>query len=337
VSFYITTLLVYVGIDVMACWGLNLQFGITGINNFAFIIFQAAGAYTAAVLSLGPQSGNGGFQHYLFGASLPFPMPILMGGVIAGVLSFAVGLITLRRLRSDYQAMVMLVIAVIGTLVVENLGTFLNGSAGLALIPQPLSSQFGSLIDYQWAFVGFTAIACAVVYFFLNRITSSPLGRALRSVRDHEYAAAALGKDVARLRMFSFVAGGVMAGISGGLLVSFITAWSPGSWLYVETLVLLTAVIVGGTGNNFGVMLGALLVPVVFNEVTRYLPKFGRPGLIDALQWILIGGLALAFLWFRPQGIVPERRRRHSPPGTVTGGPVTGGPATGGPAIAEPQ
>jgi len=336
VSFYVTTLLVYVGIDVMACWGLNLQFGLTGINNFAFIIFQAAGAYTAAVLSLGPQSGNGGFQHYLFGASLPFPIPIVMGGVIAGVLSFAVGLITLRRLRSDYQAMVMLVIAVIGTIVVENLGTFLNGSAGLALIPQPLSNDFGSLIDYQWAFVAFTAIACLIVYFFLNRITSSPLGRALRSVRDHEYAAAALGKDVARLRMFSFVAGGVMAGISGGLLVSFITAWSPGSWLYVETLVLLTAVIVGGTGNNFGVMLGALLVPVVFNEVTRYLPKFGRPGLIDALQWILIGSLALAFLWFRPQGIVPERRRRHRRPGTASDRPaMTGSP--GNPAIAEPQ
>jgi branched-chain amino acid transport system permease protein len=314
VSFYITTLLIYAGIDIMACWGLNLQFGFTGINNFAFIVFQAAGAYTAAVLSLGPQSGNGGFQHYLFGASLPFPLPILMGGVVAGVLSLLVGLITLRRLRTDYQAMVMLVIAVIATLVVENLGTFLNGAAGLALIPQPLSNRFSSLIDYQWAFVAFTVASCLVIYFFVHRITSSPLGRALRSVRDHEFAAAALGKDVARLRMFSFVTGGVIAGISGGILVSFITAWSPGSWLYVETLVLLTAVIVGGTGNNFGVMLGAMLVPVAFNEATRYLPQFGRPGLIDAVQWIIIGLLALVFLWFRPQGIVPERRRRYRPP-----------------------
>jgi branched-chain amino acid transport system permease protein len=332
VSLYITTLLVYVGVDVIACWGLNLQFGVTGINNFAFIVFQAAGAYTAAVLSLGPQSGNGGFQRYLFGASLPFPVPILIGGVVAGVLSFFVGLIALRRLRSDYQAMVMLVIAVIGTLVVENLGSFLNGSAGLALVPQPFANDFGSVTNYQWVFVAFTAIACVILYFFLHRITSSPLGRALRSVRDHEHAAAALGKDVARLRMFSFVAGGVMAGISGGILVSFITAWSPGSWLYVETLVLLTAVIVGGTGNNFGVMLGALLVPVVFNEVTRYLPQFGRPGLIDALQWILIGSLALAFLWFRPQGIVPERRRRHRVPSTAPGAePVSR------PVIAEQQ
>lgn len=325
-SFYITTLLIYAGIDIMACWGLNLQFGITGINNFAFIVFQAAGAYTAAVLSLGPQSGNGGFQHYLFGASLPFPLPILMGGVVAGVLSLLVGLITLRRLRTDYQAMVMLVIAVIATLVVENLGTFLNGAAGLALVPQPLSNQFSSLIGYQWAFVAFTAVACLVIYFFVHRITSAPLGRALRSVRDHEFAAAALGKDVARLRLFSFVTGGAIAGISGGVLVSFITAWSPGSWLYVETLVLLTAVIVGGTGNNFGVMLGAMLVPVAFNEATRYLPQFGRPGLIDAIQWIIIGGLALLFLWFRPQGIVPERRRRHPSPVEATAGEVNPGP-----------
>ena len=71
-----------------------------------------------------------------------------------------------------------------------------------------------------------------------------------------------------------------------------------------------TAIIVGGTGNNAGVMLGALLVPVAFNEATRYLPQFGRPGLIDALQWIVIGLLALVFLWFWPRGVIPERRRR---------------------------
>jgi branched-chain amino acid transport system permease protein len=78
----------------------------------------------------------------------------------------------------------------------------------------------------------------------------------------------------------------------------------------VETLVVLTAIVVGGTGNNGGVMLGALLVPVAFNEATRFIPQFGRPGLVDALQWIVIGTLALVFLWFWPRGIIPERRRR---------------------------
>jgi branched-chain amino acid transport system permease protein len=97
----------------------------------------------------------------------------------------------------------------------------------------------------------------------------------------------------------------------------------------VETLVVLTAIIVGGTGNNAGVMLGALLVPVAFNEATRFIPQFGRPGLVDALQWIAIGGLALVFLWFWPRGIIPERRRRFS------GGPAAV-PAVPAPRPGEP-
>jgi branched-chain amino acid transport system permease protein len=67
---------------------------------------------------------------------------------------------------------------------------------------------------------------------------------------------------------------------------------------------------VGGSGNNLGVMVGALLVPVGFLEATRFLPQFGPPGLIDALQWIVVGALALIFLWFWPRGVIPERRRR---------------------------
>ena len=68
--------------------------------------------------------------------------------------------------------------------------------------------------------------------------------------------------------------------------------------------------IVGGRGNNLGVMVGALLVPVAFLEATRFLPQFGPPGLTDALQWIVVGTLALVFLWFWPRGVIPERRRR---------------------------
>ena len=74
-----------------------------------------------------------------------------------------------------------------------------------------------------------------------------------------------------------------------------------------------TAVIVGGLGNNLGVMVGALLVPVAFLEATRFIPQFGPPGFIDALQWIIVGVLALVFLWFWPRGVIPERRRRFPP------------------------
>src|SRR5579863_2150285 len=97
-QYYVVTIVVYVCVNVIAAWGLDLQFGVTGVLNFAFIIFQAVGAYVAALLSLGPSSTSGGFQAYVGGWKLPFPLPLigamLVGGAVAGV----VGLIALRRL-----------------------------------------------------------------------------------------------------------------------------------------------------------------------------------------------------------------------------------------------
>lgn len=311
VQFYVSTLLIYLGVDIMAVWGLNLQYGVAGVMNLAFIVFQAAGAYTAGVLTLGPSSGNGAFQAYVGGARLPFPVPLLAAGAVGGILSAFVGMVVLRRLRGDYQALVLLVVSLIATGVAQTDLGLVNGPAGLSLIPAPLvGSLHLSSLSYQWFYVGLTVVICAVVYFFVHRVTGAPLGRALRSVRENEAAAAALGKNTENLRLTAFVMGGAIAGVSGAVLVQFIGAWAPGSWLYPETFTLLTAIIVGGSGNNFGVMVGALLVPVAFLEGTRFLPQIGRPGLIDALQWVVVGLLALTFLWFWPRGLVPERKRR---------------------------
>jgi ABC-type branched-subunit amino acid transport system permease subunit len=299
----------------MAVWGLNLQFGVAGISSFAFIIFQAAGAYVASVLTLGPAQ-PGGFQQYVGGANLPFPLPLLAAGLSGGVLALIVGLISLRRLRTDYQAMVMLVISLTATYIVDNETHLFNGPAGLSLVPKPLFNSLGlSLISYQWFYVGLSAVICVLIYMVVRRFTGSPLGRAMRAARDNEHAAAALGKNVLALRMTAFVAGGVIAGISGGVFVDFIGAWSPGSWLYPETFVYFTAILVGGTGNNVGVAVGALLVPIGFLEATRYLPNIGYPGFVDALEWIAVGVLALIFLWFWPRGIIPERKRKFPQPG----------------------
>ncbi len=85
--YYITTLLVYAGIDAIACLGLSQQFGIGGVTNFGFIIFQAAGAYTASVLSLPPDSANGAFQTYIGGLNLPFPFPWIGAAIVGGLLA----------------------------------------------------------------------------------------------------------------------------------------------------------------------------------------------------------------------------------------------------------
>jgi branched-chain amino acid transport system permease protein len=309
-TYYATTILVYAGIDVIACIALNLQFGLSGIVNFGFIIFQAAGAYTAAVLSLPPRSANGGFQEYVLGLQLPFPVPWLGGLVVGGLLAVPVGLVVLRRLRPDYQAIAMLVISVIANLLVTNGRPFLNGAAGLSLVPAPLADRLDTGVEaYQWTFVGVTALCCVVVLLVANRITNSPYGRSLRAMRENEQAATALGKNLVALKLTMFVVGGALAGLSGAILVSFIGLWAPAGWLYPETIIIFAAVIVGGRGNNWGAILGALLVPAGFEEVTRFIPTFGQPGLVPAIQWVAIGLLIIGFLWFRPKGVLPEPRR----------------------------
>ncbi len=312
-QFYISTLLIYLFIDIIGVLGLNLQFGVAGIINFAYIVFVAVGAYTAAVLSLGPDYPEN-FQHYMFGASWPFPLPIIAGGVTSGLLSLVVGVISLRRLRSDYQAMVMLVLSLIATLVASNATKLVNGPAGLATIPQPLFDQLGlSQVEYQWVYAGWAGFLTVLTFLFVRGITRSPLGRTLRAMRDNDRAAAALGKGVTSLRLLVFVVGGVIAGISGAVFVEFIGAWSPGSWLYPETFVFLAAILVGGVANNWGAMVGTLLVPVAFLEATRFLPPIFYPGFVEAMQWVCVGVLILLFLWFRPSGLFPEKPGRFAP------------------------
>jgi branched-chain amino acid transport system permease protein len=310
--YYITTLLVYAGVDAIACLGLSQQFGVGGVTNFGFIIFQAAGAYVAGALSLPSSSADGGFQSYLLGWHLPFPLPWIGAMVVGGLLAIPFSLIVGKRLRGDFAAVGLLVTAVMFNLLVTNYVPLFNGSAGLSLVPSPLQGSFNpQSTGYQWAY-GIVAILLAfATYFFVTRITESPYGRTLRAMRDNDVVADSLGKNVRSLRTSSLIIGGAIAGLSGGILVGFINLWDPQAWGYAETVVLFAAVIIGGLGNHRGAMLGAILVPVAFEEATRYIPPVsGNPNLIPALQWVVIGLLILVFLWFRPQGILPERRRR---------------------------
>ncbi|MGI8506384.1 MAG: branched-chain amino acid ABC transporter ATP-binding protein/permease [Solirubrobacteraceae bacterium] len=310
--YYITTLLVYAGVDAIACLGLSQQFGIGGVTNFGFIIFQAAGAYAAGVLSLPSASANGGFQSYVGGFNLPFPFPWIGAAIVGGLLAVPFAAIVGRRLRGDFAAVGLLVTAVMFNLLVTNYQPLFNGAAGLSLVPAPLQNAINpQSVGYQWAY-GIAALALALLtYGFVTRITNSPYGRTLRAMRDNDVVADSLGKNLRSLRTSSLVIGGAIAGLSGAVLVGFINLWDPQAWGYAETVVLFAAVIIGGLGNHRGAVLGAILVPVAFEEATRYIPPVpNNPNLIPALQWVVIGVLIVLFLWFRPQGILPERRRK---------------------------
>ncbi len=306
-EYYVVVLLVYFGTFLIAAWGLNLEFGIAGVPNFAYIVLVAAGAYTYAVLTLGPDSSNGGFQHYIYGAHLPFVAALLCASAVSAILGAIIGITGLKRLRPDYQAMAMLVVSITATTIVVADTGLVNGSAGLALIPNPLHRLQGS--QQGWGYVAMVGVICCLVYAVLRRFSSGPFGRLLRAMRDDEEAALSVGKNVVALRIAVQAVGGGMAGLSGALLVGFIGGWSPSAWLFIETMALLTAIIIGGMGNDWGVVIGTLIVPTLIVQGVQFLPTVGNnPELIPQLGWIILGLLTIGFLFFRPVGLVPEGR-----------------------------
>jgi ABC-type branched-subunit amino acid transport system ATPase component/ABC-type branched-subunit amino acid transport system permease subunit len=299
-------MLVYLGTDLLAAWGLNLEFGVAGVANFAYIVLVAAGAYFYAALTLGPPAALGGFQQYIIGAHLPVALAVVLAALITGALGCLIGVTGLKRLRADYQAMVMLVLSILATTVIGADTGLFNGDAGLSLIPNPLASVSAS--SRGWYYVAVVAVVCVLGYLALRRFTTGPLGRVLRAVREDDDAAIAVGKNVVRLRLAVQAVGGVYAGLSGALLAGFIGGWSPQSWQYVETLALLTAIIVGGLGNDAGVLVGTAIIPVLILQGVQFLPQIqGAPELTADLGWIVLGVLTIVFVFIRPQGLIPER------------------------------
>lgn len=305
-QFYIATLLILYLITLVGALGLNLQFGSTGIWNFGFAVSIGAGGYVSSLLTLGPASESA-VQEYIYGATLPFPFPWLGAFVAGGAVALGMGAVSMRRLRGDYQAIVLLVVSVIATRLVQNHKPLFNGNRGLGLIPQPFRGVVDSPLAYQRLYLAVVAAVALLALFLVRRITRSPMGRILRSIRDNPDAADALGKNPFGVRQSAMAIGGGLGGLSGAMLASYITGWSPESWLMLATFVLFTGIILGGSGNVWGVCFGIALVPIGFREVTRLLPEIGYPGLVEALSLAAIGVLALVVLWLRPHGVLPEK------------------------------
>jgi ABC-type branched-subunit amino acid transport system permease subunit len=147
----------------------------------------------------------------------------------------------------------------------------------------------------------------------LERLSNSPFGRALRSVREEERAAAAFGRNIYSLKLRAYVLGAAIGGLGGGLFAAYLGAFNPTAWSPIETLLLYAAIFVGGSGNTRGVILGVFLVSVVFQEITRFLPNMGgNASFAPAVRMILIGILILVTMRYRIQGLLPEPRSKDA-------------------------
>jgi branched-chain amino acid transport system permease protein len=292
--------------------GLNLQWGFTGIFNAGVVGFYAIGGYTQAILTAAPAPGH------LGNLGLPWLVGLLAAMAVTALAAWLIAWITIG-LRDDYLAITAFGIAVTIQLVSLNWSELTGGPNGLTRIDRPLGSVFDTPGAYNLWFLGLLAVITATVYLALERMLSSPWGRVLRAIREDELAALSLGKSARRFRIEAFVIGSTLMGLAGALYVSFIGFVSPFDFLPILTFQVWAMLIVGGSGNNRGALLGALVVWGIWTAsgiaVTKFVPpSYAAQG--AAVQVILIG-LALALvLLYRPRGLLGEKAivSRHADP-----------------------
>ena len=328
---YLVTLGVYFLIYIILVQGLDLQYGYTGILNFTYILFMAVGAYVAGVTSSGPPPAYSAEQ-YVLGWTLPFPIPLLLGGLVAGALGGVVGLVVFRRLRSDYLAIVTFALGFIAYDFVGNYTPLFDGFNGLMAVPHPGAGVLGLYTTaFDLYFLGLLCVFVVVLCFIARRLYRSPTGRTLRAIREDPVQAEALGKNIFKYRMFAMVAGCVYAGIGGALTVEYTGAINPTGWTSFETFVLFAALIVGGRANSLGVVFGVLVFPTILTEGTRLLPVLqSNPELVAELRYVFIGVALLVVMYLRPRGLIPERK--YGLPRGMTAGQMVRAEAT----VAEP-
>jgi len=175
---------------------------------------------------------------------------------------------------------------------------------GLPGIPRP--GWIGGGVAALPMFLVFCALLTIAAFLIIRRLTTAPFGRALKVVREDEYVAQALGKNVLTLKIKAITVGSVLAGLAGGLWAHYITYISPGDFTLTETILVLLCVVLGGRGTNWGPVLGAFVI-TFFGESVRFLPipmDFGR--FVAPLQGMVYGAVLILIMLKRPEGLLPE-------------------------------
>jgi len=232
----------------------------------------------------------------------------LAAAVAAGVVALAVGAATLR-LRHDYLAIATFGVAVTIQLLALNLVRLTGGPFGIHGVPRPFADVVVSPLGRNIAYVALVVSLVAGIYWALERLVASPWGRVLRGIREDEAAAAALGKSPAAFRLQAFALGSMVMGLAGAVYAHFIGFVAPEDFLSILTFQAWTMLVVGGSGNNRGAILGAVVVWALWSgsgaALTAVLPQ-GLQARGAALQTVLIGVALSSVLLLRPRGLLGE-------------------------------
>jgi len=273
----------------------NLILGYTGLIAMCHAAFFGIGAYAAALVGI----------HL----GLGFLAGILAGMAVAGAVGLFVALPAIR-VRDEYLIVTTLALLMIIYTIMMNWLDVTRGAAGLSGIPRP--NVFGVELSTPARFLPLSAVFGLICFLVCRRIVASPFGRVLRALRGDETAAEALGKNVASYKIRVFVLGGALAAIAGALLAHYTTYISPFYFTLTDSIFIFAVVIVGGTANLWGPVLGAALL-VSVTEALRFLDI--SPLIVGFTRQMAYGLILVLFMCFRPQGLLGEFGRKKDPSG----------------------
>ena len=280
--------------------GLNLVWGMTGMINLGLVGFFAFGAYVSALATK-----RGG-------------VPMVLGVAGALVLTAGAGAVmalVTARLRGDYLAIITLGFSEVVRITASNEIWLTNGTDGISGIPGPWRGRVTPEV-FNLIYLALAAAAVAVVLAVLQRVRYSPYGRVLRAIRDDDQVTAVAGKHVLRFKVEAFAVSAGILGVAGALWGHYTSFIAPDVFVPLITIYVVLALTAGGTGNNWGALVGAFLV-VFFMEGTRFatgwLPSL-KPVQVAAVRELSIGASLLIVLRFRPAGLLPERIPRVEAP-----------------------
>jgi branched-chain amino acid transport system permease protein len=307
----------YAILYVMLALGLNIVVGFAGLLDLGYIAFYALGAYTYALLAS---------PH--FGLHLPFWIILPIGAGVAALFGVLLGAPVLK-LRGDYLAIVTLGFGEIIRIFLNNLSrpvNLTNGPQGITRIDpfrigdfsfgryeSFLGVEFSGPIKYYYLL-----LAVALLVIVVNiRLQNSRIGRAWEAIREDEIAARSMGINTRNMKLLAFAMGASFGGIAGGMFSAIQGFISPESFVLVESIMVVSMVVLGGMGNIWGVILGALLLSFV-PEVLRWTVEpaqralFGRMLVEPEVIRMLLFGLALVLVMlFRPAGLLPSAVRKR--------------------------
>ncbi|MHB1344733.1 MAG: branched-chain amino acid ABC transporter permease [Thermoleophilia bacterium] len=306
------TLFTIVFIYVVLASGLNIVVGFTGLLDLGYVAFYAIGGYFTAIIMVQLVRNRWGIE--LDSVWWLVWLNLLFGGVVAAVAGAVLGYPTLR-LRGDYLAIMTLGFHEIIRIVANNWVGLTRGPSGISGIPKP--SIFGFDFNTQFRFY-YLALGMAILSLFvISRMVRSRIGRAWTAIREDEVAAEAMGIHTSRYKLLAYAAGGFFAGTMGAFLGHYLNFIHPSNFKLMESITVLSLVVLGGMGNLAGPAVGA----VIWMTLLEWLRDFEFVQSHPEVRGILMGLVLVTLMVFRPKGLFGSRRvaleMHPAPPGAV--------------------